>query len=511
MMNKNFQIIKKNLFLLFISLHFLACRKEAAEPDRYPDIPQAGSTIEKVLDSIYMYAHELWLWQSQLPSFTDAGLRNYASIGAPEAYNRALFSLLSPIRNKETGEPYERELHPYRLKYSYFDRFSSADAKYASLSANGIAEDFGLELGQVAVADVRVAYVTPGSPAALAGIQRGHRLLSLNGQQVTDAESANQILAFGSILIELQREDGHIIRETLSRNLYQSDGIFKSKRIKLSNQEVGYLAFSRFINQSDALKKMETVFADFAHHHIQTLIIDLRYNTGGYVSAVKEIANCIAPANISGKTMYSEHYNQLMQKGEAKILANQLYLDKYGQHVYRGNRRATYFDVDYSVSGNTETFQKKGALEKIKRIYFIVSSNTASAAEMLINVLKPHMEVKLVGSTTYGKPVGFFGIKLAGNTLFLSSFLIKNSDGKADYLNGFVPDILAGDDLSYDFGDRREGCLAMVLDDIQGKRRKSSINNTPTSRLSKVNQFGEIKVSGFRGLLKNESKFKNVL
>jgi hypothetical protein len=113
------------------------------------------------------------------------------------------------------------------------------------------------------------------------------------------------------------------------------------------------------------------------------------------------------------------------------------------------------YNDKYTQFNTTTRFKKLGALN-ISRVFFIVSNNTASASELLINNLRPYMEVKLVGpSNTYGKPVGFFPIPVGDWYAFPVSFRTVN--------NGISLDNKVADGLDKDWGDASEACLASVL------------------------------------------------
>jgi len=168
--------------------------------------------------------------------------------------------------------------------------------------------------------------------------------------------------------------------------------------------------------------------------------------------------------------MYSEHYNTLMQGGGAAILNNQPFLDATGKPIFNNGRLVTYADFDYSVKGNTEIFLKNGPLTGVSKVVFIVSGSTASASELVINSLKPHIEVKMVGTQTYGKPVGFFPIRLENKyDVYYSLFQTKNSLGQGDYYSGFTPDVaftdVRGDldDPRNNFGDPKEYYTSVAL------------------------------------------------
>ena len=117
-----------------------------------------------------------------------------------------------------------------------------------------------------------------------------------------------------------------------------------------------------------------------------------------------------------------------------------------------------------------------GSLLSSKRVYVLTSSRTASASELIINSLKPYMEVFLIGDVTYGKNVGSISIydeNDARNTWGLQPIVLRveNSLGFSDYSSGFVPDIENKDNglYVYPLGDPRENLLAEAIAHITGK------------------------------------------
>ncbi|MGY0037734.1 S41 family peptidase [Pedobacter sp. NJ-S-72] len=125
----------------------------------------------------------------------------------------------------------------------------------------------------------------------------------------------------------------------------------------------------------------------------------------------------------------------------------------------------TAADDNYTTAANKTAFSKKGSLAGVSNIVFIVSRNTASASEIVINSLKPYMNVKLVGDTTYGKPVGFFPVTLENRyEVFMPIFETRNARNEGGYYTGIVPDVLDEyDDPEYVFGDERENYLSRAL------------------------------------------------
>jgi hypothetical protein len=126
------------------------------------------------------------------------------------------------------------------------------------------------------------------------------------------------------------------------------------------------------------------------------------------------------------------------------------------------------FNSNLSDYDETALYDKLSSVN-VDKIFFIVSDNTASASELLMNALKPFVSETLVGPSThtYGKPVGFFPIPVSDWYIFPVSFKTVNKDGNGDYFNGFTIDHSVADGVDKNWGDRNESCLNSVLTYIQ--------------------------------------------
>lgn len=157
---------------------------------------------------------------------------------------------------------------------------------------------------------------------------------------------------------------------------------------------------------------------------------------------------------------------------------------------------------DKNSAYNSSTYFKKLGSLNLGRIFFIVTSGTASASELLINNLKPYMDVKLIGPTnTHGKPVGFFPIPVGDWYIFPVSFRSTNANGNGNYFSGFAPDSKVNDGLTKDWGDITELCLASAIKYI----------NSGAFRLSTEtfqDQLPEVKQSN---LILDEPSFKGTI
>ena len=119
---------------------------------------------------------------------------------------------------------------------------------------------------------------------------------------------------------------------------------------------------------------------------------------------------------------------------------------------------------DKQTSQNTSyRFESKPQALQVPRLVVIATRGTASASEAIINGLRPYMDVKVVGDTTYGKPVGQVSFDFCDKVLYPVAFAVTNSNGQADYFNGIPADCAAGDDLDHAIADAREASLAEAL------------------------------------------------
>jgi carboxyl-terminal processing protease len=108
--------------------------------------------------------------------------------------------------------------------------------------------------------------------------------------------------------------------------------------------------------------------------------------------------------------------------------------------------------------------------------------------------LKPHMQVVLVGSTTYGKPFGFAPRSYCGTTYNAVQFETVNSLGVGGFTSGFTPDCAVPDDLGRELGDPAEGRTRAVLDYVESGRcsTQAPLSASLTKSSRKEQAFGEV-------------------
>lgn len=410
------------VFILAISV-LTACKKTDVVSENSPSplpVPVAVDP-QKILDSALLYARELYLWHSQIP--TTFNPRSYSD---PARVMTAIrqFSI-------EPGFSAPVDRWSFAMKKTEWDNMSGGiGSTFSATTAEG---DFGFGVFFLAEGDLRVKYVERESPAGKAGVRRGWRISKINGStNITTSNSAfivNTVYESSSTTFTFIKPNGATADITLTAAHYKEHPVYFDTVYTINSKKIGYLVFNSFLGDTVEINsEFNRVFSKFASQNVSELIIDLRYNGGGYVSVQEKLANYIIKASANGNLMMNEQFN-----------------DKNSRY-------------------NSSTYFRKLGSVNVNRVFFIVTNGTASASELLINNLKPYMDVKLVGPTnTHGKPVGFFPIPVGDWYVFPVSFKTTNKNGEGSYFNGFPVDSKVSDGLSKDWGDLSESCLASSL------------------------------------------------
>ncbi len=405
--------MKLNVLLLgaILSVLFTNCKKDDVVPPEDPT-PSQPSAADKLKDSVLLYAEDIYLWYKNIP----------------QSFNPRSFD--DPNEIMEGIRPYSTEAgfnEPV-------DRWSFAVTKneWDGVS-NGVSGDFGMSVFFFTNSDLRVSHVERESPAGRAGIRRGWRIKQINGSTNITPGNANTIVAAvyqsASSSFVFTKPDGQDVSLTLKAGGYKEHAVYLDSVYTNGGKKTGYLVFTSFLGDTTEIyNEFSRVFNKFAAQGVNDVIVDLRYNGGGYVSVQNVLADWLVPSSGNNGVMEVQQYND-----------------------------------NYANFNETVKFQKKGSLN-LSRLFVIVSKNTASASELLINSLKPYMDVQLIGpSNTHGKPVGFFPIPVGDWYIFPVSFRTVNKNGEGNYFNGISLTHQVMDGLDKDWGDSNESCLNTIL------------------------------------------------
>ena len=446
---------------------FTACKKSSPANEN-PDPVVTGTALDLMRDSVFLYAKEDYYWNDGLPDYATFNPRSISGSTDLAALQTEVTKISQYKINPLTNKPYEYySPNPGEAKYSFIDDGS------ASAKLNAVTGDFGFApfYNNTTTGDLRIKYVYSGSPADLAGIKRGYQIMSINGHTDLTYTTANvnfivnAYTASSTITMVLKKPDATTFTVNLATAAYTIKPVITYKVLDYSTttgKKIGYIVFNSFVTLSSTQSALTTAFNSFTAAGITDLVVDLRYNGGGYVETAEFLDNLIAPSSANGSTMYTAYYNSTLAANKETLLKNQVRRDAATNQLYN------YSQIDYSPTANTEKFAKQGTLN-INRVFFIVSQSTASASELTINNLRPYMNVQLIGGTTYGKPVGFFDIDINKYQMYIPEFETKNSAGQGGYYSGMTPAStdypgkLASDDVTKDFGDVTEGLLAQAI------------------------------------------------
>jgi hypothetical protein len=531
-MNLFFKRWLTSCFLITLAT-FSACKKDKKiSPDITGNGENTGgnngataSRADLTRDSIFLYAKQVYYWNDALPEYNTFNPRKYTSLSADLSnFKQELFDISQIKINPATTKPYEfYNAAPGFSKYSYIDLKSetavvaSSPNIINSLDGNGNGDDYGIDYAgaytgaQQTTYAMFIIYVTPSSPAARAGIHRGDVIVKVNNTAIGpnpnsygyDLITLDDALTQPSATLQIVKS-GQSSTTTipLTKAKYTASPIFRDSVYTSGSTRIGYLAYSQFTSDANSGPALRNAFEKFATAGITDLVVDLRYNGGGFETSAILLSNLIAPSSVDGSVMFTEYFNTTMQNGAATLLRNQPLRDQAGKQRYDNGKPLYYSDVNYKPEANITWFKKEGTINNLRKVVFIGTGNTASASELVINNLKPYMDVKLVGETTYGKPIGFFPIYIDQYEVYYSMIGLKNSAGQGDYFAGFTPDHKADDYFNYDWGDTRDASLKAAISYILTGNYTSgfTVSKAPATFQAMSNRLRLTPRNNFKGL-----------
>lgn len=358
----------------------------------------------------------------------------------------AYFDLLKTTATTPSGNPKDR-FH-----------FTFDTAAWNAFSQSGVSPGYGAELVVVSSLPPRrvvVAYTEPGSPATAASLARGAEILQVDGVDVVNDITSSGVAALNAGLFPDTAGETHtfVVRDpgggTRTFSL-QSVNVTETPVQNVTTiGSVGYLLFNDHIATAESA--LVNAISTLKAAHVVDLVLDIRYNGGGFLDIAGELAYMIAGTRATGKTFEQTVFN-------AKIGALPPVLFP-----------TTTLGFDLPAGQALPTLN-------LNRVFVLTGSGTCSASESIINSLRGiGVEVIQIGSTTCGKPYGFIPEDNCGTTYFSIQFRGVNAMGSGDYADGFAPQnaLSAGgtrlpgcsvrDDFAHPLGDPAEERLAAAL------------------------------------------------
>ena len=361
-----------------------------------------------------------------------------------------------------TQEPDPKALFD-KLLYKTEDRWSFITDNKNDLinELNGIQKSFGFNFKlykQSSSSDIFgvIEYVVDGSPAATAGLKRGDVFMKVDDNQLTVDNYTTLLFNRDNYTLTLgdMSGNGPVANSTkisLNAQIVVENPVFLHKIIDTGQTKIGYLVYNQFIPQYDTL--LQNIFQTFIDSGISDLVLDLRYNPGGSITSADNLASMIAPSSVVNQ-------NDVFTRFEWNSIMEDYFKQQEGEN-------SPNLVINY---------EPNGVNLNLSRLYILVSQNTASASELIINGLKPYLNVMLIGEDhTSGKYTGSITITDPNNKLnwALQPIVIRssNANGVTDYKNGFTPDYTVPDDLFDPLGSTNETMLAKAIELITGQNQ----------------------------------------
>ncbi len=330
-------------------------------------------------------------------------------------------------------------------RFSFVEPQSVADAFFTQGEDVGYGAVFKYDTTN----NLRIGFVDAAGPLAAAGVARGATITALNGTAVT-ALSTTQLnallfptsvgVSLSLTVLDLGQTVSRIVTVS-SANVVEDSvplaTVLPSDANNPASPKVGYLLFNEQIATSET--ELINAIAKFQAAGVTDVVLDIRYNGGGYLYIASELASMLAGSRATPGAVFD------------KLTFN----DKHPEET---NSPANTIGFP-----SASTTGQPLPMLSLARVLVITAPGTCSASEAVINGLAPFVNVVRIGGTTCGKPYGFIQQNNCGDAFFAIQFQGVNNVGFGDFQNGFAPTCAVNDDFTRALGDPAEGRLAAAL------------------------------------------------
>jgi hypothetical protein len=405
------------------------------------------------LNWLRSWNNDLYLWFDEVTDQNPAGF----------ATDATYFNALMTTQTTASSKPKDRFHFTYQTSV------------WEALSQNGVSAGYGANFVVIAAMpprEVVISYTQPGSAATNppANLARGAKLLAIDGVDLVNATDPASIDILNAGLAPQTIGESHTFSvldagagaprtiTLVSANVTETPVQNVHTLMAPNGSLVGYMLFNDHIATAEA--ELVAGFSQLKTAGVHDLVLDIRYNGGGYLDIASEVAYMIAGGGATtGQTF------ELAQFNSKHPTVNPV-------------TGAALAPVDFHAAAQGFSTPAGQALPTLNltRVFVLTTASTCSASEAIINGLRGvNVEVIQIGSTTCGKPYGFYPADNCGVTYFSIQFQGINAQAFGNYPDGFTPQntvategvLLPGcsvaDDFTHQLGDSAEGILASAL------------------------------------------------
>ncbi len=417
----------------------------------YPD--KAGKLLDEN-NWLRSWSNDLYLWYDEIVDQDPSLFTSTADY----------FAVLKTTATTASGSPKDK-FH-----------FTYTTAQWESLSQSGVQAGYGPQWAIVDGSLVYVSFIEPLAPAGAndPSLARGAQVLAVDGVELATATQTS-VATINAGLFPATVGESHSFQVqdlnasnprtiTLVSASVTATPVMATQALPTASGAVGYLLFNDQLATSESA--MVSAITRLQSLGVTDLVLDIRYNGGGYLDIASEVAYMIAGAGpTSGVTFEETEFNKKHPTVDPVTL-----------------KTITPVLFHNTTQGFSTTAGLPLPTLNLKQVFVLTGADTCSASEAIINgLLGVGVKVVQIGSTTCGKPYGFYPQDNCGTTYFSIEFQGVNAQGVGGYSDGFspqneslstngsvpvgvtLPGCSVADDFSHALGDPNEGRLAAAL------------------------------------------------
>jgi C-terminal processing protease CtpA/Prc len=424
-----------------------AAPRSGTDPVTHAAYPDRLGTATDENNFLRSWTNELYLWYTEVPDLD------------PSAYTTAnYFPLLKTSATTTSGNPKDK-FH-----------FTLPTSQWESFSQSGVTVGYGVDfeiIQDTPPRNVEVGFTEPLATGPAATLARGASVQAIDGVSI-DATDTAGINTLNAGLQPANSGEQHTFTVqdlgsassrtiTLTASAVTETPVPVVQTLSTASGNVGYILFNDHIATSE--QGLFNAFTTLANAGVTDLVLDIRYNGGGYLDIASEVAYMIAGSQSAGHTFELTQFN-----------------DKHTQTDPVSGQPITPTPFHSTTGGFSVTAGQALPTLNLSKVYVLTGSGTCSASESIINGLRGiGVQVIQIGSTTCGKPYGFYPQDNCGTTYFSIQFRGINDQGFGDYPDGFspnnttaspgvlVPGCSVADDFTHALGDSNEARVSAAL------------------------------------------------